>query len=112
MPYDENLASRITQSLKGKRGITQKKMFGGLCFLLHGNMVCGVVKNRLCARVGPEGYEKALKSKFATEMDFTGKPLKGMVYVLPEGLRTKAMLDKWVKVSFDFARTLPKKKRK
>jgi TfoX/Sxy family transcriptional regulator of competence genes len=103
------LAERIETILKGKHGITQRKMFGGVCFMLHGNMVCGTVKGKLMARVGSEYQEKALKLKHVRPMDFTGKPLKGMIYVLPAGIRTKANLEKWVARALEFARTLPRK---
>lgn len=112
MSYDEKLASRIAESLKDKRGITQKKMFGGLCFLLNGNMLCGIAKGKLVARVGPEAYDKSLKQKHTKPMDFTGKPLRGMVYILPEGTKSKASLKGWIDKSMDFVRTLPTKKKK
>lgn len=111
MHNKDELAERIAAVLRGKRGITQRKMFGGVCFLLHGNMVCGTVKNKLMARVGSEQYEKALKLRHVTPMDFTGRPLKGMIYVLPEGIRTRAMLERWIARALDCVRTLPKKKK-
>ena len=83
MAYDEYLAERIRKALKRRKGITEKKMFGGICLLLDGNMVGGVVNDDLMVRVGPDGYEDALKQPHARPMDFTGKPLKGMVYVGP-----------------------------
>lgn len=109
MSYDEKLADRIAHCLKGKHGISQKRMFGGLCFLAHGNMLCGVVKDKLMARVGPDAYEHCLSLKHVEPMDFTGKPMKGMVYVLPPGTKTQAALQKWVDRSMDFVKTLPKK---
>ena len=77
--------------------------------MLHGNMVCGTVKDKLMARVGPEYQEKAMKLKNVRPMDFTGKPMKGMIYVLPPGIRTQASLERWVGHAMDFAKTLPKK---
>lgn len=109
MPYDENLAKRIESILKPIQRITQKKMFGGLCFLLNGNMLCGINDDKLMARVGQENYEFALKQKHVTEMDFTGKPLKGMIYVLPDGMKRKDSLKKWVNMCIEFVSTLEKK---
>lgn len=110
MAYDEKLALKVRTALQGKRGIKEQKMFGGLCFLHNGNMLCGVDKeHKLMVRVGPEQYEKALKIKHAREMDFTGKPLKGLVYVAAEGYRTKTMLAKWIDMGLRFTNTLPAK---
>ena len=85
-------------------------MFGGLCFLHNGNMLCGIVKEKLVARVGPEAYESALKQNYTKPMDFTGKPLKGMVYVIPKGIKSNTNLEKWINKSFDFVSKLPSKK--
>ena len=87
MACDEVLVDRIEALLKGKRAVTRKIMFGGLCFMINGNMACGVEKNKLVVRVGPNDYEKTLKLKHVRKMDFTGKPLTGFIYVMPEGLR-------------------------
>ena len=105
MAYEEKLAQRIGSILQSRPEVSNKKMFGGLCFLLSGNMLCGINEDKLMARVGPENYDHALKQKYATQMDFTGKPMKGMIYVLPEGVKTKDSLTKWI----DFVSTLPKK---
>ena len=109
MAYDEGLAERIRDVLVDVPDVTEKKMFGGLCLLVSGNMCCGIVDDTLMARVGPDQYEECLKLPHAREMDFTGKPLKSMVYVKREGLRSKVALEKWVKLAADFARTLPAK---
>ena len=110
MAYNEAWADRVRVLLKGKRSVTEKKMFGGLCFLVNGNMACGVEKNKLVVvRVGPDDYEKLLKQKHVRKMDFTGKPLKGFIYVMPEGLRRSDSLNKWVDKGIQFARSLPKK---
>lgn len=110
MAYDEALAQRIEQSLAGTKGITSKKMFGGLAFLHHGNMLCGVDnKHNLMLRVGPEQYDKALKHKYAREMDFTGRPLKGMIYIEPAGFKNQTSLDKWINMGLAFTTSLPKK---
>ncbi|NIP39606.1 MAG: TfoX/Sxy family protein [Candidatus Dadabacteria bacterium] len=110
MAYNQNLTERIESVLSTKPGITQKKMFGGLCFLLNGNMLCGIRGDKLMARVGPYNYDYALKQKYATEMDFTGKPLKGMIYVLPKGIKRKESLKKWIDMCIEFVGGRPKKK--
>ena len=112
MDENDELAKRIAAVLKGKRGITQRKMFGGVCFMLHGNMLCGTVKDKLMVRVGAEFQEKAMKLKHVEPMDFTGKPMKGMIYVAPAGIRTKANLEKWIGHALAYAQTLPKKPEK
>lgn len=108
MAYDEKLAERIRKVLAGKKSVTEKKMFGGLCFMVGGNMACGIVGDELMVRVGPESYEKFLTEKHAREMDFTGKPMKGMLYVAPAGI-AGASLKKWVTRATDFAASLPRK---
>ena len=109
MPYNEKLAIRIHEMIGRKRGVTQKKMFGGLSFLVNGNMCCGVVKDDLVVRVDKNEHEKLLKRKHARPMDFTGRPMRGFVYVSPAGTKTKASLKKWVDIGWDHAKSLPKK---
>lgn len=110
MAYDEGLAQRIREQLQDHPGVEEKKMFGGLCFMVSRHMCCGIVDDKLMARVGPERYEKYLEKKSAHEMDFTGKPMKGMIYVEPEGLKADKDLREWVEACLDFIRTLPPKK--
>jgi hypothetical protein len=76
MAYDEKLAGRVRSVLKGRRGVSEKKMFGGLCFLVRGNMACGIVDDELMVRVGPDAYEDALARTHCHEMDFTGRGLR------------------------------------
>lgn len=109
MAYDENLAKRVRSVLKRRRGVSEKKMFGGLAFLVNGNMACGVLGENLMVRVGPEGYEAALKRSGALPMDFTGRPMKGMVYVTPRGARRAPSLKAWVDEGVAYARSLPPK---
>ena len=109
MAYDEGLADRVRNVLKRRRGISERNMFGGLSFLVNGNMSCGVVGDVLMVRVGPERYQEALGNKHARVMDFTGTPLRGYVYVERGGHRTAPGLKKWVGLGVDFARSLPKK---
>jgi len=111
MSYDESLAGRVRALLANRRDQAEKKMFGGLCFLVEGNMCCGILDRDLMARVGPARYEQALRSSHARPMDFTGRPLAGYVYVSPTGTKTAASLKKWVGWCTEFAETLaPKRK--
>ena len=109
MPYDEKLAQKVRHQFKRTRGIAEKKMFSGICFMVNGNMVCGVERNNLVIRVGPDNYEEALKEPHARPMDFTGRPLKGFVYVRPQGHNTKKALISWVKRGLDYATSLKAK---
>ena len=110
MPYDEGLAERIREVLHDRREIVEKRMFGGIAFLLQGHMVVGIVSDNLMCRVGPDRYERALTRPFARPMDFTGKPMKGYVYVDPPGIEDDAALDNWITACSAFVATLPPKK--
>jgi len=113
MAHDEKLNRRIRDILNGKRGITEKNMFGGLCFLHNGNMMCGCdLKYGLSVRVGPEKYEEILKLKHCRKMDITGVPMKGLVFVDADGYKSKAALTRWIDRGFKFTKTLPKKVKK
>lgn len=96
MAFDEALAGRIRTAL-GKKNteFEEKRMMGGLCFLVNGKMCMGVVNNKLMARIGPDAYDEALKMKGCKEMDFTGRPMKGFVFVEPSGLTIESQLDYW-----------------
>lgn len=109
MAFDEQLADRIKSIIKGKHGLTEKKMFGGLAFLVNGRMACGVQNKKLMVRVGPVKYEEALKKKYVKKMDFTGRPLKGFIYVMPLGLKRKESLNYWIEAALDYVKSLPKK---
>lgn len=111
MAYDEKLAERIRLSLAGWRGVSERKMFGGVAFLVRGHMLCGVVGPELMVRVGPEAYAAALARPHVREMDFTGRPLTGMVYVGAAGIRTTRQLDSWIARGLDFVQSLPAKSR-
>ena len=110
MAYDEHLASRIRKAPGKTPGVTEKKMFGGLAFLLDGKMFIGINNEDLMVRVGADGYDAALAQKHVRPMDFTGRPLEGFVYVATEGLRTSAALAKWVGRSVTYVEGLPPKK--
>jgi TfoX/Sxy family transcriptional regulator of competence genes len=96
MAYDEPLANRVRHLFEGRRGVVERKMFGGLAFLLQGRMCCGIVGNDLMVRVPLDDYEVLLRRRHVRPMDFTGKPLKGFVYVAPAALRTSSALRRWV----------------
>lgn len=109
MAYDEVLADRVRSRLSERPDFSERKMFGGLCFMLGGHMCCGVVDRELMVRVGPDAYEDALAQPHARHMDFTGRPLNGMVYVGVEGIAARADLDEWVARAVAFAGSLPPK---
>ena len=109
MAYDEGLAQRIRETLGELPGLTEKKMFGGIAFMVGGNMACGVIESDLIVRVGPERYEEAAGKPHARAFDFTGKPMKGWVMVAPEGYETDESLRGWVEQGIAFARSLPAK---
>jgi hypothetical protein len=96
MAYDEGLAQRVREALGARPHVTERRMFGGLAFLLDGKMFAGISGSRLMARVGVERYDDALALPHVTEMNFTGRPLKGYVYVDPDGLAADADLAAWV----------------
>lgn len=113
MAYDEKLEERIREVLKGKKGVTAKKMFGGIAFMLDEKMFVGIMKpNLLLVRVGAEGNEKALAQRHAKPMRMGGKTMAGFICVAPEGVKTRAALAKWISWGKDYAGTLPKKKKK
>ncbi|MCC7534958.1 MAG: TfoX/Sxy family protein [Deltaproteobacteria bacterium] len=106
MAYDERLAERIRQAVGPRADVTEKKMFGGIAFLLDGKMFAGVVKDDLMVRVGPELYEAALAEANVRPMDFTGKAMSGYVFVGPDGSRTEKAVRRWVDRGAAFAGTL------
>jgi hypothetical protein len=108
MAYDEALADRVRTLLAEEDGLGERKMFGGLAFMLHGNMACGIVKDELMLRLGPEGADAALDRPHVRQMDFTGRPMTGMVFVAPAGLEGDS-LDELVKQAVAYARTFPPK---
>ena len=109
MAYDEALANRVRTALALRKGVVEKKMFGGLAYMVHGNMACGVVKDDLMVRVGPDKYDELLTEPHARPMDFTGRPLRGMIYVGPKGHGNDKALALWVRRGVDFANSLPAK---
>ena len=111
MAYDTHLAERVREELHRQAGtlLDEKRMFGGLCFMLAGNMVAGILGDDLLARVGPAAYADLLKAPGAAEMDFTGRPMKGMIRVDAVVLAEDATLQAWLSRCLAFAMTLPPK---
>jgi TfoX/Sxy family transcriptional regulator of competence genes len=109
MACDEGLAERVRVLLAGECGVSEKKMFGGMAFMLRGNMAVGVINDDLMVRVGPEAHPALVREPHAREMDFTGKPMKGFVYVGSEGIASDFDLRRWVQRGVTFAATLPPK---
>ena len=103
MAYDEQLAERIRRGFKKARvRFEEKRMMGGFCFMVDGTMCVGVEKSRLMARIDPAAYESALRKKGCVPMDFTGRPMRGFVFVDPEGLTTNARLEAWLNLALEF----------
>jgi hypothetical protein len=109
MTYDEGLAHRVRETLGGGAGLTERELFGGLAFMLDGNMACGVVDDALLARIGPDAYEDALAEPHVREMDFTGRPMRGLVFVDPAGVAEDEDLVAWLDRCVAFAGSLPAK---
>ena len=103
MAYDEALAERIRSVLDGTAGIEERRMFGGLSFLIHGRMCCGVIGSDLVVRVPLEKCEAALRKAHVRPMDFTGKPLRGFVYVGAQAIRSRAALRTWTELGREVA---------
>jgi TfoX/Sxy family transcriptional regulator of competence genes len=110
MGYDEQTAERVRRILAGRRDVVEKRMIGGLSFMVDGSMCCGVTGAGLMVRVGPDGYERALAEPHVRPMEFAGKPLAAFVLVAPEGYPTDTALATWVQRGLDFVATLPAKK--
>ena len=109
MPYEEALADRVRTLLKRRRGVEERKMFGGLAFLVNGHMACGVQQDCLVLRLGNNGAARALREPHTRPMDFTGKPVQSMVYIDPAGCAGDEELASWVNRAIRFARSLPPK---
>lgn len=113
MAFDEKLNDRIREAMAGYDHVEEKYMFGGTCFMLNGKMCVGVVKDEMMCRIDPNIYEEALQRKGCREMEFTGKPMKGYVFVSAEGMKSKKDFDYWITLCIDFnskAKAAKKKK--
>ncbi|MCH9017539.1 MAG: TfoX/Sxy family protein [Chloroflexi bacterium] len=109
MPYDETLAERVRAVFQSEPGYTEKKMFGGICFMIGRNMALGVTGSDLMVRPGPDNFEDAMMLPHARPMDFTGRPMKGFVYIGTEGIESDEELSEWVERSLSFNATLAAK---
>jgi TfoX/Sxy family transcriptional regulator of competence genes len=107
MAYDLGLADRIRVVLERLGDFSERKMFGGLCFMVNGHMCCGIVKSDLMLRLTPEAATAALREPHTRPMDFTGKPMKSMIYVEAAGVDSDLLLERWVQSAERVARALP-----
>ena len=111
MAFDEALAHRLRRLFARLPDSSERRMFGGLCFLVSGRMCCGIVGRDLVVRVGAEGHDDALRRPHTRPMDFTGRPMRGFAYVSPAGCRTAQDLSAWVKRAVRYARSVPRRLR-
>ena len=109
MAYDEELAQRVRRLLAPVDNIHERKMFGGLAFMVNGNMCCGIEGENLVVRTAPDAYDDALARPHARVFDMTGRPMRGFVYVEREGLAEEGTLSDWVNTGVAFAASLPPK---
>ena len=110
MAYNERLASRIREILDAQDGgVDERKMFGGIAFMVKGHMCCGVIHDDLMLRLGADRAEEALAEPHVRPMDFTGRPMQGYVYVAAPALETDEGLARWLRLARDFVETLPPK---
>src|SRR5581483_470802 len=109
MAFDETLAARIREALARKKGVEEKKMFGCVCFLINGNALAGVWKDRLIARLGPDEGEAALREPHVRAFDITRRPMRNWVAVEPEGVEDDEQLYDWVQRALNFVGSLPAK---
>lgn len=105
MAYNEKLADRVREELVSTRKVEEKKMMGGLTFMVNGKMCVGILNDDLMLRISPDEYLQALERKGCREMDFTGRPMKGFVFVSPEGTKTKKDLAYWTSLALAFNKT-------
>jgi len=107
MAFDEKLAARVRRALGERTDFSERRMFGGLAFMVRGHMCCGLVKDDLMVRVGRDAFPEAVARPHARPMDFTGHPSAGMVYVAPPGLKTERALGAWIDRGLAYIRSLP-----
>ena len=106
MAYDESLAERVRDLFDGAPDVVEKKMFGGVAFMVAGNMACGIIGDDLLVRVARDDYDSTLALPYARQMDMTGRPMRGFVVVDAEGLAEDTDLEEWVDRGVDFVQTL------
>ena len=111
MAFDEALAERIRSLLTRHAEVTERKMFGGIAFMVGDRMAVGIVGDDLMVRIGPDGHDAALARPHTRPMDFTGRPARGMVYVAPPGIAVDADLARWVELGAAYATSQPRRAR-
>jgi TfoX/Sxy family transcriptional regulator of competence genes len=111
MAFDESLAARIRDALARKRGVEEKKMFGGVGFLLNGNMLVGVWKDSLIVRLGPDNHDDALLEPHVREFDITGRVMRGWVLIEPDGIEGDDQLKDWIERAMKLVKALPQKEK-
>lgn len=109
MAYDERLASRVRRALARRCAVEERAMFGGLAFMVRGHMCCGLVQDKLMVRIDPNAYEQLLSEPGVRPMDFTGRPMRGFLYVTGPGIATPSALNGWLSKALDFAESRPPK---
>ncbi len=109
MLFDEVVAVRVRAEMADLPGYSERKMFGGICFMINENMYCGVIRDELMVRLGNDLAGEALDEPHTRPMDFTGRPMRSMIFVEPEGFSSKPDLEHWVKKAVSFTGTLPPK---
>ena len=109
MAFDESLAARIRKRLGARAGLAEKQMFGGLAFLVNGNMCCGVRGREMLVRLDPAETDRALRDRHVRVFELAGRSMKGWILVGPAGLKSAAALAKWVRAGLDYAGSLPPK---
>ena len=109
MPYNKDLDARIIKMVSRWKSTTNRKMFGGVCHLINGNMFCGVHKDSLILRLGEKTSQEAMATRFVREFDITGKPMRGWVMVAEQGYKSDKDLRTWLEKAKKFAKTLPAK---
>jgi len=109
MAFDEGLAQRVREALTRTPDVVEKRMFGGVAFMIHGHMCCGIVGTELMLRVGPKQYDNILSIPYVRQMDFTGRPMKGFVCISEKGFEEDGQLCDWLELGLKFVRGLPEK---
>lgn len=112
MAYNEKLANRVRELLLSKKNVKEKKMMGGLTFMVNDKMCVGVLNNDLMVRIDPAVYQEALERKGCREVDFTGRPMKGFVFVDPDGIKSKKDLECWLGLALEYNKKAKSSKRK
>jgi TfoX/Sxy family transcriptional regulator of competence genes len=107
MAFDESLAKRVRRLLRGDYAVKEKRMFGGLAFLVNGHMCCGIVSSDLVVRTGADAQAEALSQPHARPMNFTGRPMRGFVYIGPPGCQSAPQLGAWIQRGLRFVLSLP-----